>query len=114
MIRFGINLLNLVSDSKILRFDRLVLSQSEINPKMANFFYERACLATYLELERIITHGQKQGFIKAPDEPELIADILLNSWKGRIYEHSLHGCKTAKYSNPAERVSKVLKIVLDL
>ncbi|WP_179957615.1 TetR/AcrR family transcriptional regulator [Exilibacterium tricleocarpae] len=113
-INFGVNLLHFLEDPKIVRFDQLMLTQVLENPDMSKLFYKRAYEVTYSHLEDMIAHGQKKGFIKRKETPELLADLLLNSWEGKTYQKLLYGFKTSKFKDHKKHIQTVMAIILEL
>ncbi len=114
MITFSINLLQLLNDPEIVRFDQLILSQAAKHPKITALFYQHSYVKTYKELEKMIAHGQRHGFIQRTQPAELLADILLNALEGRTYQQAIYGVKASMFKSPQKRVQTVLNIVLDI
>ena len=114
LAQFGYNLLELLSDPVIVRFDQLILSQAIQAPEITAFFFNYACDKTYDYLAYVITHGQKLGFLQSQYPAEKLAEVLISAWKGKIHERAMYGVGPADYGDLRGHVELVLKIVLEI
>lgn len=113
MVEFGVNLMKLLSDPEIIRFDQLMLSQGPKHPDLAET-YTHACERTTNQLEKLIAHGKKHGFITRKQSPAFLADMLMNSWKGKPYQMALYGLQNIVYPDVKKHAIEVIHVVLDI
>lgn len=88
---FCMNVVNILCDPQIVRFDQLMITQALSNQEMSQQHYNRCYVPAIEELERIISMGQEQGYLKTRQPPEDIADMLLSSISGLTYTKALFG-----------------------
>ena len=114
LIDYGVNLLNLLSEKDLRRFDQVMLGQAMTNPDISTSFYQEAYEMSFQHVAKIIAFGQDKGYIKRKDNPEFLAEILGHSWIGKPYCMALYGFKNSAYKNPAARVETILNIILEI
>ena len=112
LVQFGCNVLELLTDPVVIRFDQLVLSQAIQAPEITAFFFSYACDKTYDYLTHVITQGQKLGFLQSQYPAEKLGEVLIAAWKGKVHERAMYGVAPADYGNLREHVELVLEIVL--
>nr|WP_297348121.1 TetR/AcrR family transcriptional regulator [uncultured Glaciecola sp.] len=93
---FCINVVNILFDPQIVRFDQLMISQALANKEMSQEHYNRCYLPAIQELSRLIRSGQEKGYLKTTQVPEDIADMLLSSISGLSYTKALFGFSITK------------------
>ncbi len=93
---FCINVVSILFDPQIVRFDQLMISQALSNKEMSQEHYNRCYLPAIKELTRLIKSGQEKGYLKTAQAPEDIADMLLSSISGLSYTKALFGFSITK------------------
>ena len=88
---FCINVVNIICDPQIVRFDQLMITQALSNKEMAQQHYNRCYLPAIRELERLISMGQQALYLKTTQAPQDIADMVLSSISGLTYTKALFG-----------------------
>ena len=114
LIGFGVNLLQLLAEKDLRRFDQMMLGQAITNPDISIGFYEAAYQMTIDHMNDAIHYGQEKGYIKSTHPAELLSEILLHSWIGTPYHKAMYGFKTSEHNEPEERVKAITEIVLGL
>jgi len=112
LVQFGCNLLELLSDPLIVRFDQLILSQAIQAPEITAFFFNYACDKTYDYLGQVIAQGQRLGFLQSQHPADKLAEVLIASWKGKTHERAMYGVAPANYGDLRGHVEQMLEIVL--
>jgi AcrR family transcriptional regulator len=107
---FCINLVNIVFDPQIVRFDQLMISQALSNKEMSQEHYNRCYLPAIQELTRLIKNGQESCYLNTKQTPEDIADMLLSSISGLSYTKALFGFSITKDVVEA-KVANILSIL---
>jgi TetR/AcrR family transcriptional repressor of mexJK operon len=107
---FCVNVVNIIFDPQIVRFDQLMISQALSNKKMSQEHYKRCYLPAIQELVRLIKNGQKLQYLKTAQPPEDIADMVLSSISGLTYTKALFGFPITK-DNIEAKVVNVLNIL---
>jgi TetR/AcrR family transcriptional repressor of mexJK operon len=107
---FCVNVVNIIFDPQIVRFDQLMISQALSNKEMSQEHYKRCYLPAIQELVRLIKNGQKQQYLKTAQPPEDIADMVLSSISGLTYTKALFGFPITK-DNIEAKVVNVLNIL---
>ncbi|MFQ3249019.1 MAG: TetR/AcrR family transcriptional repressor of mexJK operon [Glaciecola sp.] len=107
---FCVNLVNILFDPQIVRFDQLMISQALSSRTMSQDHYKRCYLPAIKELVRLITMGQNKQYLKTTQDPEDIADMVLSSISGLSYTKALFGfdINTDKLE---EKIANVLDIL---
>lgn len=82
LVKFGAELLRMITRTEKLQFDRLIFEQSRANPELAEIYYTATIERTQKHLAALIAHGQRQGLTAQESSPELLADHLLCMWQG--------------------------------
>jgi len=113
-VDFGVNLLGLLSEKDLRRFDQVMLSQSIKAPKISTVFYENAYEASHQHITDVIKFGQDKGYIKRKDDPEFLSELLCHSLIGKPYHKAMYGFKNSYHKNPKQRTEAVLKIILEI
>jgi len=88
---FCLNIVDIIFDPKVVRFDQLMISQALSNKEMSQAHYNRCYVPAIQELARLIKTGQEQDYLKAIQTPEDIADMVLSSIAGLTYTKALFG-----------------------
>jgi AcrR family transcriptional regulator len=107
---FCINVVNIVFDPQIVRFDQLMISQALSNKEMSQEHYNRCYLPAIQELTRLIKNGQESCYLNTKQTPEDIADMLLSSISGLSYTKALFGFSITKDVVEA-KVANILSIL---
>jgi AcrR family transcriptional regulator len=107
---FCINVVNIIFDPQIVRFDQLMISQALANKEMSQAHYNRCYLPAIKELTRLIKSGQEKCYLKTTQAPEDIADMLLSSISGLSYTKALFGFSITKDTFEA-KVVNILSIL---
>jgi AcrR family transcriptional regulator len=107
---FCINVVNIVFDPQIVRFDQLMISQALSNKEMSQEHYNRCYLPAIQELTRLIKNGQESYYLNTKQTPEDIADMLLSSISGLSYTKALFGFSITKDVVEA-KVANILSIL---
>jgi hypothetical protein len=107
---FCVNVVNIIFDPQIVRFDQLMISQALSNKEMSQGHYRRCYLPAIQELVRLIKNGQKQQYLKTAQPAEDIADMVLSSISGLTYTKALFGFPITK-DNIEAKVVNVLNIL---
>ena len=107
---FCVNVVTIIFDPQIVRFDQLMISQALSNSVMSQQHYNRCYLPAIAELVRLIEMGQGQGYLKTNQAAEDIADMVLSSISGLTYTKALFGFSIAK-EKVAEKVATVLGVL---
>jgi len=107
---FCVNVVNIIFDPKIVRFDQLMISQALSNKEMSQQHYNRCYVPAIQELTRLIRTGQDQDYLKTAQAPEDIADMILSSISGLTYTKALFGFSIIKEKIEA-KVANVLSIL---
>jgi AcrR family transcriptional regulator len=107
---FCINVVNIVFDPQIVRFDQLMISQALSNKEMSQEHYNRCYLPAIQELTCLIKNGQESYYLNTKQTPEDIADMLLSSISGLSYTKALFGFSITKDVVEA-KVANILSIL---
>lgn len=107
---FCINVVNIIFDPQIVRFDQLMISQALSNKEMSQEHYNRCYLPAIQELSRLIKSGQDKCYLKTVQAPEDIADMLLSSISGLSYTKALFGF-TVNKDKIEVKVANILSIL---
>jgi TetR/AcrR family transcriptional repressor of mexJK operon len=107
---FCINVVNIIFDPQIVRFDQLMISQALSNKEMSQEHYNRCYLPAIQELPRLIKSGQEKRYLKTTQAPEDIADMLLSSISGLSYTKALFGFSITKEKVEA-KVANILSVL---
>ena len=91
MHSFCINLLKIIFDPQIVRFDQLMISQALTNADMAKAHFNRCYVPTMKELNRLINLGKKRGYLDNKQPAEMLADIVISAVSGISYTKGLLG-----------------------
>lgn len=114
LVDFGTNLLTLLGEDEIRRFDQVMLGQAMTNPDISTSFYDEAYALSFNHVACIIDFGQKQGYVKHTEAPAFLSEILGHAWMGAPYHKAMYGYKDSYHENPKQRVERVLKLILDI
>lgn len=109
---FCTNLLNIIFDPQIVRFDQLMISQALSNQEMSKAHYNRCYLPTIQELVRLISLGKKQGYIAKKQSSSVLADIVISSISGLTYTRGLMGFPIHD-EDVSVKVKEILNILFD-
>jgi AcrR family transcriptional regulator len=107
---FCINVVNILFDPQIVRFDQLMISQALSNKQMSQEHYNRCYLPAIQELTRLIKSGQEKCYLNTNQTPDDIADMLLSSISGLSYTKALFGFSITKDIVEA-KVANILSIL---
>jgi TetR/AcrR family transcriptional repressor of mexJK operon len=107
---FCVNVLNILFDPQIVRFDQLMITQALSNKAMSQQHYKRCYVPAIQELKRLIVMGQNKAYLKAAQAPEDIADMVLSSISGLTYTKALFGFSISKKDIEA-KVANVLGVL---
>lgn len=107
---FCVNLINIIFEPQIVRFDQLMISQALSNTTMSQAHYNRCYVPTIKELERLIKMGQDNAFLKTMQPAEDIADMILSTISGLTYTKALFGFSITK-DTLEEKVVNVLSVL---
>jgi AcrR family transcriptional regulator len=107
---FCINLLIIIFDPKIVRFDQMMISQALSNAEMSQEHYKRCYVPAIKELERLIKMGQDRAYLKTVLSAEDVADMILSSVIGLTYTKALMGFAISKEKNEA-KISAILLVL---
>ncbi|MEM6811434.1 MAG: TetR/AcrR family transcriptional regulator [Pseudomonadota bacterium] len=114
LIDFGVNLLGLLSEKDLRRFDQVMLGQAMINPDISTSFYKEAYELSFKHVANMIGFGQEKGYIKSKEDPAFLSEILGHSMIGTPYHKAMYGFKKSYHEKPRERIEKILKIILGI
>jgi AcrR family transcriptional regulator len=107
---FCANVVNIIFDPQIVRFDQLMISQALSNKEMSQAHYNRCYLPAIQELARLIKSGQDKCYLKTTQAPEDIADMVLSSISGLSYTKALFGFTITKDKVEA-KVANILSVL---
>jgi AcrR family transcriptional regulator len=110
---FCTNLLSIIFDPQIVRFDQLMISQALSNQEMSKAHYNRCYLPTIKELVRLISVGKKQGYITKKQSSNVLADIVISSISGLTYTRGLMGFQIDD-EDVGVKVKQVLDTLFDI
>lgn len=102
---FCLNIVDIIFDPKVVRFDQLMISQALSNKEMSQAHYNRCYVPAIQELARLIKMGQEHDYLKAIQTPEDIADMVLSSIAGLTYTKALFGFTISKEKLEAKVLS---------
>ncbi|AEP30781.1 TetR/AcrR family transcriptional regulator [Brumicola nitratireducens] len=102
---FCLNIVDIIFDPKVVRFDQLMISQALSNKEMSQAHYNRCYVPAIQELARLIKTGQEHDYLKALQTPEDIADMVLSSIAGLTYTKALFGFTISKEKLEAKVLS---------
>lgn len=110
---FCTNLLDIIFDPQIVRFDQLMISQALSNQEMSKAHYNRCYLPTIKELVRLISVGKKEGYITKKQSSNVLADIVISSISGLTYTRGLMGFQIDD-EDVGVKVKQVLDTLFDI
>ena len=127
VFHFFENLVDIVFDPEIVRFDQLMISQALTHSDLTQNYFNRTYQPTIDRVESLILQGQKAGYISDHYCANRLTDMLISSVSGMHYTKALHGFDNPHatiHSAPSQRseeantvkakISDILEITLGL
>ena len=109
---FGVQLLSLLDNPEIRRFERRVLAVSQADPEMGIRFFDVTYEAATVFVAGYITQAQSHAFIASDLPAHDLADMLVCAWKGSAYTRGLLEISPKPYGDEAhDRVRAGLSLI---
>ncbi|MBF7072056.1 TetR/AcrR family transcriptional regulator [Glaciecola sp. MH2013] len=109
---FCTNLLKIIFDPQIVRFDQLMISQALTNSDMSKAHFSRCYEPTIEELARLINLGKERGYLESVQSSKILADIVISAISGVTYTKGLLGFDIQK-TKIKKHVSSVLSAIFN-
>jgi AcrR family transcriptional regulator len=113
VINFCQNLVDIIFDPEIVRFDQLMISQALSHQELTQIHYNRTYQPTIDRVQQLLELGQRKGYISGKFSSVLLTDILVSSISGLGYTRAIHGFDDSKaYS--AKEIRDIVEVLLGL
>ena len=113
VLSFCKNLVEIIFDPEIVRFDQLMVSQALSHQELTQIHYNRTYQPTIDRVKQLIELGQQNAYVKPKFDAALLTDILISSVSGLGYTRALHGFEDKTViSNKA--IEEIVEVVLGL
>jgi AcrR family transcriptional regulator len=113
VFEFCKNLVDIIFDPEIVRFDQLMVSQALTHQDLTKTHYNRTFQPTIDRVEQLIEHGQKKKYIDKVYSAKLLTDILISSISGLSYTRAMHGFEDLGTVSD-QKITEILKVTLGL
>lgn len=110
--RFGVELLSLILDPQVARFEQLVISQSRAAQPVAKLFYGRAHGDTYRRLGELLDIGVARGEFTLQSNARTAAVDLVCLWKSDMHERGQLNLLEAMPQGLESHVVRCMRLVL--
>jgi AcrR family transcriptional regulator len=110
--RFGVELLRLILDPQVARFEQLVISQSRSARSVASLFYGRAHSDAYSRLSELLDLGTARGEFSLQSDPRTAAVDLVSLWKADLHERGQLNLLEAVPEGLESHVARCMRLVL--
>jgi TetR/AcrR family transcriptional repressor of mexJK operon len=111
LFEFCKNLVDIIFDPEIVRFDQLMVSQALTHQDLTKTHYNRTFQPTIDRVELLIELGQKKKYISNVYSAKLLTDILISSISGLSYTRAMHGFEDAGTVSDS-KIKEILQLIL--
>lgn len=113
VFEFCKNLVDIIFDPEIVRFDQLMVSQALTHQDLTKTHYNRTFQPTIDRVEQLIELGQNKKYISERYSAKLLTDTLISSISGLSYTRAMHGFEdTGKVSD--DKIKEILQLTLGI
>jgi AcrR family transcriptional regulator len=113
VFEFCKNLVDIIFDPEIVRFDQLMVSQALTHTELTQAHYNRTFQPTIDRVIALLELGQQRGYIVTKHPASLLTDMLISSVSGLSYTRAIHGFED-KTTVSNRDIKAMLEIILGL
>ena len=113
VFEFCRNLVDIIFDPEIVRFDQLMVSQALTHQDLTKTHYNRTFQPTIDRVELLIELGQKKKYICDRYSAKLLTDILISSISGLSYTRAMRGFEDASSVSDG-KITDILQLTLGI
>ncbi len=113
LLAFCKNLVEIIFDPDIVRFDQLMVSQALSHSELTQAYYNQTYQPTIDRVHQLICLGQSKSYIAEQYSADMLTDILISSVSGLRYTRAMHGFYQDE-SVSTKDLKKIVEIVFNL
>ena len=114
LIDYGENLLTLLNQREVIRFDQMMHEEARRNPGLGMLFYDSAYGRTHEDITAYMSRGKSLGYVNKPAPAAQLADYLICMWEGLAMTRTRLDVQTKPFDNPRSQSIEAIETLFSV